>query len=178
MRLRLSLLLSLLLSLTLPVSAQTEDDPNAPMTLERLNQIILLLDPKAQSDGSIWQLQIADVPLLIVTGIEANRMRAVAPVREADGLTSDELTRMMQANFDSALDARYAIAQGMAWATFIHPLAALEKNELISGLGQVVNITQSYGTLYSGGALQYGGGDSEGLQRQLIDELLKKGEEI
>ena len=85
---------------------------------------------------------------------------------------------MMQANFDSALDARYAIARGTLWSVFIHPLEALQKNELISGLGQVVNLAQSYGTLYSGGALQYGGGDSGTLQRRLIDELLKKGEEI
>jgi hypothetical protein len=41
-----------------------------------------------------------------------------------------------------------------------------------------VNLAESYGTLYSGGALQFGGGDSGALQRQLIDDLLKKGQEI
>ncbi|MEM6577256.1 MAG: hypothetical protein AAF678_02075, partial [Pseudomonadota bacterium] len=100
------------------------------------------------------------------------------PVRDTDDLSAEELTRMMQANFDTALDARYAIARDTVWATFIHPLRPLEKDQLISGLGQVVNLAQSYGTLYSGGAMSFGGGDSGALQRALIEELLKKGQEI
>lgn len=85
---------------------------------------------------------------------------------------------MMQANFDSALDARYAVANGTLWAVFIHPLSPLEKNELISGLGQAVNVAKTYGTLYSGGGVQFGGGDSNDLQRHLIEDLLERGEEI
>jgi len=174
------LLLALLIAIALPLRAQTVEDkaPEAAMTPEQLDEIIQVLDPEAQSDGRIWQFQIAGVPILIITDPEADRMRAIAPVREAADIPLEQLTRMMQANFDSALDARYAIAQGTVWSAYIHPLGALEKNQLISGLGQMVNLTQSYGTLYSGGALQYGGGDSEGLQRKLIDDLLKKGEDI
>ncbi|MEX0316546.1 MAG: hypothetical protein AB3N21_01250 [Ruegeria sp.] len=41
-----------------------------------------------------------------------------------------------------------------------------------------MNTAKTYGTLYSGGAGQFGGGDSCNLQRQLIEELLKKGEEL
>jgi hypothetical protein len=85
---------------------------------------------------------------------------------------------MMQANFDSALDARYAVAQGRLWAVFIHPLSPLERDQFISGIGQTVNVAQTYGSLYTGGAMQFGGGDSVPLQRQLIDRLLEKGEEI
>jgi hypothetical protein len=32
--------------------------------------------------------------------------------------------------------------------------------------------------LFSGGALSFGGGDSGEIQRQLIDELLKRGQDI
>jgi hypothetical protein len=105
-------------------------------------------------------------------------MRAITPVRKQEDVPPEELTRLMQANFDSALDARYALAKGVLWSAFIHPLKPLEKDQLISGIGQVVNLAQSYGTLYSGGALLFGGGDSGALQRALIDDLLKKGEEI
>ncbi|MEL7259304.1 MAG: hypothetical protein AAFN80_15945, partial [Pseudomonadota bacterium] len=97
---------------------------------------------------------------------------------EVEKLEDGAFKRMMQANFDSALDGRYAIANDMVWATYIHPLSALEKDQLISGLGQIINLSKSYGTLYSGGAMQFGGGDSGALQRELIDELLKKGQEI
>ena len=152
--------------------------PEPPMTLERMDAILRALDPETQDNGRIWQLKVAEVTVLVVTDEAADRMRVIAPVREADGLEPDEVTRMMQANFDTALDARYAIAKGVVWSAFIHPLSALRKTQLISGVGQVVNLVRSYGTLYSSGGLIFGGGDSGALQRQLIDELLKKGEEI
>lgn len=176
-------LLILMITLALPLHAQeakppTEQASEPDMTLERLHAIITALDPDAQTNGSIWQLQIADTPVLIVTDAGNDRMRAIAPVREAEGLTPEDWERMMQSNFDAALDARYAVGKGMLWSVFIHPLSPLEKNQLISGIGQVVNLSTSYGTLYSGGALQFGGGDSNELQRELLDDLLKKGEEI
>lgn len=174
-------LLSALCLVIVPLTAsaqETTPGPEAPMTLARLDEIIRALDPEAQSNGSVWQLTINEVQVLIVTDAAADRMRAITPVAKAGDLTPEDITRVMQANFDTALDARYAIAKDILWSAFIHPLSPLEKDQLISGLGQVVNLAQSYGTLYSSGALSYGGGDSGALQRALIDDLLRKGEEI
>ncbi|SEM06534.1 hypothetical protein SAMN05443999_11230 [Roseovarius azorensis] len=188
---RLLLLIASLLFLPVSLSAQAtvpeseapptpeyDAAPEAPMTLARLDEIIRALDAEAQSNGTMWQITINDVQILIVTDAAADRMRAITPVLKTEEMTPEDITRVLQANFDTALDARYAIANEILWSAFIHPLKPLEKDQLISGLGQVVNLAQSYGTLYSGGALQYGGGDSGALQRQLIDDLLKKGEEI
>lgn len=175
-------ILALCLALVpLTLSAQEDAEPAQPepaMTLETLGKIIAALDPDANTNGAAWQMQIAGTMIFIITDETADRMRAMTPIRKSDEITPEEMTRLMQANFDSALDARYAIAQGTLWATFIHPLSPLEKDEFISGLGQAVNLAQTYGTLYSGGALQFGGGDSSAIQRKLIDDLLKKGEEI
>ncbi|WP_317054908.1 type III secretion system chaperone [Roseovarius rhodophyticola] len=157
---------------------EVQAESEAPMTLERLDVIVRALDPEAASDGRRWRLMIADVPVLIITDPNNDRMRALAPVEKVEDIEEGALKRMMQANFDSALDGRYAIANDMVWATYIHPLAALEKDQLISGLGQIINLSKTYGTLYSGGAMQFGGGDSGALQRELIDELSKKGQEI
>ncbi|KIC21848.1 hypothetical protein [Leisingera sp. ANG-Vp] len=168
--------------LAAPAWAQEAPEPpeatEPPMTYERLGRIIFALDENAQPMGAGFQLSISGVPMLVVTDPAADRMRAMVPLRPAEGLTAEELMRMMQANFDTALDARYAVARGQLWAVFIHPLSPLEKDQLISSLGQTVNIARTYGTLYTGGALQFGGGDSPGIQRQLIEELLEKGEEI
>lgn len=166
-------LISLLFAL--PLKAQ-EAEP--PMTIERLSQIILALDPDARSNVSQIFLTIEDVPLVLVADIASDRMRVMAPIRSADGLDEEDLRRMMQANFDTALDARYAIAQDRLWAVFIHPFQSLEKDQLISGIGQTVNLALTYGNLYTGGALAYRGGDSPAIQRELIEKLLKKGEPI
>ncbi|NOD36675.1 MULTISPECIES: hypothetical protein [unclassified Ruegeria] len=149
-----------------------------PMTYERLGNILFALDPEAQPHGPGFQMTVAGVQVLVITDINADRMRAMVAVGNAADLSEEDLIRVMQANFDSTLDARYAIANGILWAAFIHPLSLLEKDQLISGLAQTVNIAKTYGTLYSGGAAEFGGGDSTDLQRALIEELLKKGEEI
>ncbi|SLN47900.1 hypothetical protein ROA7450_02387 [Roseovarius albus] len=159
-------------------SEQQPATPEAPMTLGRMNEIITILDPEVESNGKLWKFTIAETELLIVTDAKSDRMRILSPIRNASEVPEKELSRLMQANFDSALDARYAMAQGTLWSIYIHPLSPLEKDQLISGIGQVVNLVKTYGTLYSGGALQYGGGDSAPLQRKLIDDLLKKGQEI
>ncbi|WP_170416866.1 hypothetical protein [Ruegeria atlantica] len=158
--------------------SQEAAEPEPPMTYERLGKIIFALDPDAQPFGPGFELKVSDLTVLVVTDTNADRMRAMVAIGSATELSPADLQRMMQANFDSTLDARYAIANGTLWAAFIHPLSRLDKNQLISGLAQTVNIAKTYGTLYSGGAAEFGGGDSHDLQRDLIEELLKKGEEI
>ena len=47
---------------------------------------------------------------------------------------------------------------------------------LLKGLGQVVNLANTFGSTYSSGLLIFGGGDSRGIQeKELIDHLIKKG---
>ena len=41
-----------------------------------------------------------------------------------------------------------------------------------------MNLVTSFGTTYSSGGLVYGGGDSQQLQRELIDKLLERGQAI
>ncbi|MEJ6397100.1 hypothetical protein [Yoonia sp. 208BN28-4] len=158
-----------------PVAAQ---DADSGMTLPRMGEIVMALDENAQFTGSGFQFTIDDIPVLIVADARANRMRAMVPIRAADGLTAEELQRVMQANFDSALDARYAIANGRLWGTYIHPLRELQRDQLISGIAQTVNVAKTYGTLYSSGAGQFGAGDSGDLQAELLERLLEQGEDI
>jgi hypothetical protein len=152
--------------------------PAAPMSVERIDEILHALDPDTQSDGSRFLLTVEEVQVFVITDAVNDRMRVMTPIRPYEEISSSEMTRMMQANFDSALDARYAIARGMLWSVYIHPLSPLQKNQLISGLGQVVNLALTYGTVYSGGGLNFQGGDSAGINRRLIEDLLEKGEAI
>lgn len=167
--------LALCLCLAAPAVAQEADER---MTPARLIEIVMALDPEARPAGLGLELTIADVPVLIVMDPDANRMRAMVPIRSADGLTEEDLSRMMQANFDAALDARYAIAQGRLWGVFIHPLAELRRDQFISGLAQTVTVAQTYGTTYTGGAMVFGGGDSNQLHQDLIERLQDRGQDL
>lgn len=169
---RLIFMMFILLLGALPAKAEE------PMTLPRLEEIVRAVDPEAEITPRAMALTIEEIPVIIVHDASMNRMRAMTAIRSADAIPPEELMRMMQANFDSALDARYAVAQGRLWSVYIHPLGELGKDEFLQGLGQVVNLALTYGSTYTSGALTFGGGDSNGLHRQLIEKLLKKGEAI
>lgn len=161
--------LSVLLA-TLPAAAR-----EGPMTLDRIEALVTRLDGGAERAGAAFRLTVEDVPVLIVTDPRADRMRAMVPIRSAEGLTRGEYRRMMQANFDAVLDARYAVAEGRVWAVFIHPLSPLDEAQLVSGIGQTVNAALSYGGAFSSGALQFGRGDSAGERRALLERLRERG---
>ena len=109
---------------------------------------------------------------MIVIDAEADRMRIISPIVKNEDVPIEIYTRMLQANFDSALDARYAIANEIIWGAFIHPLRSLSDEELLSGIAQVVTVADTFGTTYSSGALIYGGGDSNDEIDKLYQELM------
>jgi len=158
--------------------AQETPSSEPPMTMTRLAQIIRVLDPDAQAQGAAIEFTLDDIPVIVIADARADRMRAMVPIASADGLGPDDLMRMMQANFDSALDARYAVANGRLWGIFIHPLSPLEKDQFLSGLVQTVTVARTYGTGYTSGGAVFGGGDSNGIYRKLFEELKKKGEAL
>ncbi len=160
-----------------PSEKPAKSIPEGTMTLERMGEIIKLLDKNAKSPrAGIWQFKIEKSPVIIITDVKANRMRIMVPVRKAAKLTAKQLKRIAQANFDTALDARYAIARNLLWAVYIHPLSELHQRQFIKGIGQTVNLALTFGNTYNSGLLTYQGGDSRGiLRRKLIDKLLKKG---
>ena len=146
------------------------------MSNQHLGEIIKRLDNKAGGQPGFWTFSIEGKVLRVITDEKANRMRIIAPIIKSDELKKQDLYRLMQANFDTALDARYAIAKGVVWSSYLHPLKSLTDKDFITAVGQVVNLVSTYGSSFSSGLLFFNGGDSKGLQRRkLIDELLKKG---
>ncbi len=75
----------------------------------------------------------------------------------------------MHANFDRALDAKYAISGGMLFSCFVHPLTSLSEGDLDNALNQVQTLRKNTGTTYSSTELIFGGGappDPEGQRRR------------
>lgn len=149
----------------------------AGMNNAQLDALIRRIDKTAEGRPGYWKLNIEGHLVVVITDEKADRMRIVSAVAKADDVSLETMQRLMQANFDSALDARYSIAKGAVWSVFIHPLAALSDAEFLSGMGQVINLGLTYGTTFSSGALIFNGGDTapDLQRRELIDRLLKKG---
>lgn len=135
------------------------------MNNQRVEELLQERADELQGKPGFWYLEVRGHPIYVITDERADRMRIIVQIAPADDLDRDALHRMMQANFDSALDARYSIAKNILWSAFIHPLSPLSDDRFRAGFDQAVTLADSYGTTYSSGGLIFQGGDnSEGQQ--------------
>ena len=173
-------LLMIVASFTVADSIRIETKPQTlTMNNQRLGELIKRIDSKAEGKPGYWEFSVEGQVVRVITDEKADRMRIIAPVAKSEDLDKKQLYRLMQANFDSALDARYSIAKGVIWSAYIHPLSPLTDKEFLEGVGQVVNLVATYGTSFSSGALIFQGGDRGSIQRRkVIDDLLEKGLEV
>lgn len=157
--------------------ASPEAVPETISSAMRLLEIILAIDEEAQLTGNGATFAIDDTTVTLIFDVTADRMRLFSQIRPSDGLSGAQLRRLMQANFDTALDARYAVAQGRLWSTFMHRLTTLTQDDFVSALAQTVALVKTYGTTYSSGAMSFGGGDSTAEIQKLLDQILRPDEE-
>jgi len=191
----ISLFLSFQLVFGFPILSLAQDTPTedsvgtrdrAPgelMTVERIDMIVGIVDPASVREGNLLTFRFVteediEVAGQIISDESADRMRIVIGITEQDTLTPELMTRILQANFDSALDARYALAQGHLWATFIHPLSSLSDEDFISGFSQTITLFLTFGTTFTSGALVYGGGDSSGIEEEILEALRREAESL
>ena len=102
-----------------------------------------------------------ELTLMVVTDERANRMRIMTPIRKFDPMDEDDVklsVLLLHANFDRALDAKYAINGGMLWSCFVHPLGSLTESDLDNALIQVQTLHKNTGTTYSSTDMIFGGG--------------------
>lgn len=152
----------------------TTDEPRGPMTAARLGELVKVVDANASNQGNSWQFVFQGRPFVMVFDEKADRMRMFTPIGPETLLTPDLMRRMLQANFDSALDARYAVANELIWGVFIHPLSPLDQDQFASAVIQILNVATSFGNAFSSGLFTYGGGDSVEENRKMLEELQKR----
>ena len=144
------------------------------MDNQRLQGLIERVAGDVEGSPGRWQFDLEGFQTIVITDEKADRMRIIVPVVAIEEVDADRLQRIMQANFDSALDARYSIAKGILWSAFIHPLSILTEHQFVDALAQTVNLAATYGTTYSSGALVFGGGDSQGEQNKYYQQIIDR----
>jgi len=135
----------------------TEGWPES-MTGERLRaNISAIADEAVAGEGPVIRFRIGDAVMVAIYDEARDRMRVIRPVLPLDKVTADQRDAVLEANFHSALDARYAVSDGMLYAVFLHPLSSLTERDLASGIEQTRVLASTFGTDYSSGALHFGG---------------------
>lgn len=169
----LALFLILTHTLTLAESSTDDKSVTTKMNNQRLGELISRVTKDFEGRPGYWQFELEGYRTLVITDEKADRMRIIVPITEMKDVDSDQLYRILQANFDSALDVRYSIAKELLWSAFIHPLSTLTDHQFIDGLAQSVNLAATYGTTYNSGALVFSQGDSTGEQNKYYKSIIE-----
>jgi hypothetical protein len=117
----------------------------AGMSLARIERYLQSKGSNMQSPRpGVWHLSVDGV--IVLTIVERDRIRVIAPIFSLEQLDGELgvqhalLRRLLQANFDQSADARYAIFDGIVFATITHARNALHESDLERFVNQVVNL--------------------------------------
>ena len=108
-----------------------------------------------------WRISYQDRVVMVVTDEYHDRMRIITPVVEVAELEESIWLIALTANFDRALDARYAVNGDYLWSAFIHPLSTCSEGQFVDGLNQVVTLADNFGTTFTSSDLVFGNDDED-----------------
>lgn len=126
------------------------------MDLDELEQVLRDVADEIDGEEGRWHLRMGEVALACMTDLRFDRMRLIAPIAELEEVSEEVRDACLEANFHTALDARYATSDGVLYAAFIHPLSPLDSDQAESAVRQVANLVETFGTTFSSGALVFG----------------------
>jgi len=126
------------------------------MTNQKIEKLLLENTNSVEGSDGGWQAVIQKRPLLIVTDEAANRLRIFTFVANLDEISSEKMEVVLRANFTEALDAKYAIYNGLLVSVFTHPLKETTEAQFIDAIEQVNNLAENYGSSYSSTEVRFG----------------------
>jgi hypothetical protein len=133
------------------------------MTHSTLGRLLERLLTDLEGSEGFWHGQRDDVTVYVISDVEHDRMRIMAPVGELRVKDASFLALLLRANFDRALDAKYALRNRELWAVFMHPLSTIVPDDLGTFVDQVVRLVKNTGTTYASSDLVFGVDDDERL---------------
>ena len=111
----------------------------------------------AEVEGRLgfWRGVREEILVYVFSDETHDRMRIMAPIGELKEFEARTLQVLLQANYDRALDARYALRGREVWAVAVHPLATLAPDDFAAFLDQTVKLVKNTGTTYASSELMF-----------------------
>ena len=122
-----------------------------------MEQIVKGMAQDSSGENGVVEFNFRNVKMYLVSDVKHNRMRIIAPIADYTKLERQHIDAVLQSNFHKALDARYAVSEGVLYSAYIHSMKELTKAQIESAVSQVANLALSFGGTYSSGELTYGG---------------------
>ncbi len=141
--------------LSYTATAQTDTLDHINMTQEKLVRIIWEEANHPEGSDNAVQFVYEEIVMALFSDTHYDRMRIIAPIIKKEDMTGNQLNAVLDANFHTALDARYATSDDVLYAVFIHPLSPLSREQVVSALRQVAALVQNFGDSYSSDEILY-----------------------
>lgn len=134
----------------------TSDRPGE-MNNRRLQRLIEQVATSVDGKPGYWRFEYKSRQLVAVSTEEYNRMRVMTPIVDDSQVSSEELRILLSANYDRAIDAKFAIAEDYLWALFNHPLRELTEGLFLDAVEQVKTLADNYGGSYASSSIVFSG---------------------
>ena len=128
------------------------------MTTSAIGRLLDSYLTELEGEEGFWRGVREDVQVFVLSDDSHDRMRIMAPIGELKELEAKVLQMLLEANYDRALDAKYALRGREVWSVSVHPLATLAPDDFASFLDQVVRLVKNTGSTYASSDLVFGAG--------------------
>lgn len=130
------------------------------MNNKTLEKILKEQFPKLikKREGSWTATTDTGFQFVCLTDEHHDRMRFIISILRINDCPKAFLMKCLEANFHSALDAKYSVYNGLLWSTFMHPLKSLTSEFAKDAILQTIKLANNTGTSYSTGVLHFVGG--------------------
>ena len=130
---------------------------NPSMTCAQLARVLNEHVPGLTGGQGAWSGRVDEIDLFVFADERADRVRVMAPIARADHGDRDLYLVLLSANYDRAMDAHYAVHDGVVWCLFVHTLADLTPKRLETGIQSVLTLAHNTGTTFASGEARFTG---------------------
>jgi len=146
------------------------------MTTQAMGKLLDSYLTDLEGQPGFWRGVRNEVPVFVFSDDEHDRMRIMAPIGVVEELESDLLHVLLQANYDRALDARYAMRGNELWSVVVHPLATLATDDLPAMFDQVTTLVKNTGSTFASTELVFRSFPADQIVIETDDDEAENGE--
>lgn len=143
----------------------------ASMTTQAMGKLLESYVTELEGQPGFWRGVRNEVPVFVFSDDEHDRMRIMSPIGVIEELDADLLHVLLQANYDRALDSRYAMRGNELWSVVVHPLATLATDDLPNLFDQVAMLVKNTGSTFASTELVFRSFPEEDFVIETEDEV-------
>ena len=118
------------------------------MTIDDMEDLFKARFDRVEQVEDRWEVSVGRHRLIVMAHEDTDRLRIMVPVAAVDHPDVQTFQRLLEANFITTLDARYAIYSNVLWSVFLAPLSGVSEHLFDTAITEVLQLAGNTGTSY------------------------------